>query len=56
MTFVDVQVASVYCVLLDIHGFVDEELLETVIQLLFLEELFELSLEMHHVGSLELDS
>ena len=56
MTFVDVQVTSIYCVFLNIHSFVDQQLLETIIQFLFLEELLELLLKVHHVGSLKLDS
>ena len=41
VAFVQIQVTGVDCVLLDVHGFVNQQLFQTVIELLFFEEIFE---------------
>lgn len=53
---VNVEIARVDGILLDVHGLVDQQLLEALIKLFLLEELFELFFKMHHVVSFELDS
>ena len=56
VTFVQVEVAGVYCVFLDVHGFIDKQLFETVVEFLFFEKVFKLLFEVHHGDGLEFDS
>ena len=42
VTFVEVEIAGVDCILLDVHGFVYKQLFEAIVELLFFEEVFKL--------------
>ena len=56
MSFVKVEVAGINSILLNIHGLVEQQLFQSVVQLGFLKEYFELFFEMHHIFSFESDS
>lgn len=53
---VNVEIARVDGILLDVHRFVDQQLLDTLVQLFLFKEFFELFFKMHHVVSFKLNS
>jgi len=56
VTFVKIEVASVDSILLDVHSLVEQQLLQTVIELLLLKQLLKLLLQMHHIHSFEFNT
>ena len=56
VTFVKIEVSRVDSIFLNIHSFVYQKLLQTIVNFSFLKQLFEFLLKMHHIISLEFDA